>query len=418
VDGAANNSFDHVGYAAVPGWPSSFLLDPSENPLAIPGSGIVPSLTPLENEIHVTHPSVALILIGTNDVTLNVSPAMFQANLLRIGQLALANGVIPVFSSLPQHLYGGLASVALGLQFDQIISNVAGALDVPFWNYWAALQNLPNAGISADLVHPSVYPGGAGIFTPQALAYGYNMRNLTAVEVLQEIKGTVIDGTGVVPTQPTQPAGVVTTADLRYIQNLYVSLLGRNPASTEVSGWAQVLQQGGSRLTVATGIWQSPEHYQREVTQDYETILQREPGPGETDIWVARLEAGVTEEQVQAQFFSSPEYLRNRPGAFAQVVGLYLDVLNRVPQSQEVTNWQNQISQGVSLSNVAFQILTSPEAYQDSLDVFYQTYLNRPATSQDHAAWTGPLQSGQLGLAQMGENILASDEYFALNNPS
>jgi hypothetical protein len=412
VDGAGDNSFDHVGYAAAPGWPSSFLLDPSENPAAIPGSGVVPSLTPLENEIRITHPSIALIMIGTNDITLNVSPTTFQNNLLRIGQIALNDGVIPVFSSLPDHLFGGASGVAMGLEFDQVISNVANALNVPFWNYWASLQGLPNLGIGPDSVHPSVYAGGGGVFTPQGLNFGYNMRNLTAVEVLQELKNTVIDGAVSITPVP------LTAADEHYVESLYLSLLGRYASASEVSGWGQVLQQGGTRMDIAAGIWQSPEHDRREVTEDYETILNRQPGPGETQTWVAAFQAGQTEEQVRIQFLSSPEYQSTHAGAAAEIAGFYQDVLNRAPQPQDITAWQGQLRMGVSLTNVATQVARSTEAYQDALDIFYETYLNRSATSQDHASWLRYLQSGQLSLAQIGETILASDEYFALGSTS
>jgi len=43
-------------------------------------------------------------------------------------------------------------------------------------------------------LHPSVNPatGEAGIFTPGELRYGYNMRNLTALQVLDAIWRNVL----------------------------------------------------------------------------------------------------------------------------------------------------------------------------------------------------------------------------------
>jgi hypothetical protein len=406
VDGTGANSFNHVGVAEHAGWMSFSVLDPSLNPPSTPGSGIVPSLSPLENEIRLTHPSIALIMLGTNDISFNVPAGTFENNLLQIGQLALRDGVIPVFSSVPNHPYGGPGNVTRMYQFNQIISNVATALDVPFWNYWAALQSLPNAGLSADSVHPSVYPGGAGYLTTPALNYGFNMRNLTAVEVLQELKYTVIGSAA------SGRSVVLTPEDATYVQNLYVSLLGRSATDSEVSAWEQVLLEGGTRMDIALGIWQAPEHYVRELTQDYETILNREPSARETASWVAALQGGTPEEQVLAQFLSSPEYVAGHATPDAQIAGIYQDVLNRAPQPDELAMWENQIHKGAKLNQIALTIVTSPEGYQDTIDAFYVTFLNRTATSQDHAIWLGWLESGPFTLADLGQNILASYEYF------
>ncbi len=62
------------------------------------------------------------------------------------------------------------------------------------WNYWRAMKKLPNLGISADGIHPSVAPDGGGDLTATGLQYGYNVRNFTAMQTLDKLKRILIQG--------------------------------------------------------------------------------------------------------------------------------------------------------------------------------------------------------------------------------
>src|SRR5262249_18533346 len=90
VDSLGNNSFDHISLAATPAWQSATLLSG-------PFGG-----SPLVAEFSATHPSLALIMIGTNDVIHGVDPEAFRANLTRITDIAMSMGVIPVLSTIPE----------------------------------------------------------------------------------------------------------------------------------------------------------------------------------------------------------------------------------------------------------------------------------------------------------------------------
>lgn len=68
---------------------------------------------------------------------------------------------------------------------------IAQSNDIPLWDYWSAMQVLPNTALSPDNVHPS-YPSEtdfaqAANFTGDNLQYGYVIRNLTALEVLDAV---------------------------------------------------------------------------------------------------------------------------------------------------------------------------------------------------------------------------------------
>jgi hypothetical protein len=173
-----HNSFANESLAARGGWTSGDLLDTAwGEQLGCPGQ------SPLVCEYSLVRPSVALIMIGTNDILLEVSNAQYQANLETIVQTTIDMGIIPVISTIPDNTVvpGRVAEI------NAIIINVASAYNIPLWNYWSALQGLPGVGISGDGVHPSAGPFETGVFTPEAIIYGYNVRNLTALMVLDAV---------------------------------------------------------------------------------------------------------------------------------------------------------------------------------------------------------------------------------------
>jgi hypothetical protein len=179
------NSFARVSAAARGGWTSGDLLDPSKH--FIPGVCSADE-TPLACEYRVARPAVALIMIGTNDIFYGVDSVTYRAHLETIAQISIDSGVIPVLSTIPDILIDPNMAARV-LELNDIIRSVAGAYGVPLWDYWLALQALPNKGISADNLHPSfdVAPGTSAIFTAEHMQYGFNVRNLTALMVLDAV---------------------------------------------------------------------------------------------------------------------------------------------------------------------------------------------------------------------------------------
>lgn len=178
-----NNSFANQSLATGGGWTTYSVLD---SRFSLPGT-CQPGETPLACEYRVVKPALALIMFGTNDAAyLNANE--FTANLQIIVQISIDMGVIPVLSSIPDNL-ASPAMTTRAQYFNSLIRSVAVANGVPFWDYWLSLQNLPNKGVGGDGLHPSINPATneAGIFTPDQLQYGMNMRNLTALMVLDAI---------------------------------------------------------------------------------------------------------------------------------------------------------------------------------------------------------------------------------------
>jgi len=175
-------SFANTSVAARSGWTAHDVLDPNRAPRDVCAAGE----SPLACEYRLTRPAVALIMFGTNDAGW-VDAADYESNLRQIVQISVDSGVIPVLSTIPDQV-GTLGQGRVG-QFNDIVRRLAAEYDVPLWDYWLAMQPLPSRGLSSDGIHPSLDPrtGETGLLTPQGLRYGYNIRNLTALMVLDAV---------------------------------------------------------------------------------------------------------------------------------------------------------------------------------------------------------------------------------------
>jgi len=129
-------------------------------------------------------PSVALIMIGTNDVGFT-SAAQYEAELRQIIQTSISRGIIPVVSTIPPlHHDWAVGRVEV---INGIIVSLAREYDIPVWDYWSALQGLPQDSLSADGVHPSVDTGHAADFSQDYIQTGYAVRNLIALQALDAV---------------------------------------------------------------------------------------------------------------------------------------------------------------------------------------------------------------------------------------
>ncbi|MFW5708676.1 MAG: GDSL-type esterase/lipase family protein [Chloroflexota bacterium] len=179
-------SFANTSVAARSGFTSSDLLNPAAADPALCEAGE----TPLECEYRLIRPAIALIMIGTNDAGL-IDGDTYRTNLRHIVEVSAAHGVIPVLSTIPP-------KPGFEMQVNEvnaIIRSISASYSVPLWDYHAALAGLHNAGLSEDNVHPSYnhVTGSTAFFTPDGLHYGYNVRNLTALQVLDILWRQVLD---------------------------------------------------------------------------------------------------------------------------------------------------------------------------------------------------------------------------------
>jgi len=180
-----HSSFDRESLCAVSGWSTGRALAEGE--------------ALIQQELRALRPAVAFVMFGSADIeVLEVSEmSLFRSNLSRIVQIVVAAGTIPVLVTVPDRSDSPTA-VAQSTAFVAGIREVAASQRVPLQDYWAALQPLPNRGVSEDGVHPSIYRTADGnteaaYFTSPALAYGYNMRNLITLATLAHLRAIVFE---------------------------------------------------------------------------------------------------------------------------------------------------------------------------------------------------------------------------------
>src|SRR6185369_3208900 len=143
-------------------------------------------------EYRVVKPAYALIMFGTNDVA-HLTVKTYAYNMGLIVKTSIADGIIPIISTIPVRI-GYEQQVT---DFNEALVKVARRYNVPLWEFGSAMQSLPDKGLSPDGTHPSIPPRGykgAADFRPNNLYYGYVIRNLTALQMLDAVLLAVDDG--------------------------------------------------------------------------------------------------------------------------------------------------------------------------------------------------------------------------------
>ena len=139
------------------------------------------SETPLTCELRVNRPMFAIISFGTNDAYSSVN---FEKVMRRVIETTIGNGTVPILATKAdnaEHDYS----------INREIANLAYEYQIPLWNFWAAVQPLPYHGMSVQfLEHLSA---GTSTdtnfnFTGDNLKYGWTVRNLSALQMLDAMR--------------------------------------------------------------------------------------------------------------------------------------------------------------------------------------------------------------------------------------
>ena len=181
-----SNSYSRLGLAAVGGWRAVDALAPRES---FPECQGLPAVA---CELRLLRPSIALIMFGTNDLE-DFTAVQFRRDLARVARLVSGAGTIPVISTIPPRAQRPFAQRVA--RFNAEIAALAENRALPLWNFWRQMvePGVPNWGLSRDGVHPSALcpPCTAVDFRPPGLRYGYALRNLGALRVLDRLRRQV-----------------------------------------------------------------------------------------------------------------------------------------------------------------------------------------------------------------------------------
>lgn len=179
------NPLTNRSLAAGEGWSAWAVHDPTyANP-----AHCEPGESPLVCEYRRNRPAMAIVMFGTNDAGYR-SASQFRDDMQRVIDVSVDMGVIPLLSTIPEQPTRPDAVAAL----NAVITDLTAANDLPVIDLYAALAALPDHGLSYDNIHPSTPPGGytdTAIFTGDYMQYGYNVRNITALQALYVIRQQV-----------------------------------------------------------------------------------------------------------------------------------------------------------------------------------------------------------------------------------
>ncbi len=164
-------SFGRLSQVAKPGFTAASVM----TPLWADPTQCQKNETPLACEYRQQNPVFSFIMLGTNDVT---HPETFETNMRRVIEFTIEQGIVPILATKADNREGEH-------QINATIARLAYEYDIPLWNFWLAVQDLPNHGLQPDGAHLTWSPNYFG--DAEAMKRAWPVRNLTALQTLDAV---------------------------------------------------------------------------------------------------------------------------------------------------------------------------------------------------------------------------------------
>lgn len=181
-DAAGSNPFGRTTLAAQTGRSAQWVIDGAPSPLS--------------EEWDAVSPRVALVHYGTNDMNLGIThgSAMipFHEAMMALVDDLLARGTVPVLFGITRRADNPTAQLWVE-SYNAAIRGMAQSRQIPFVDLYAAIDPLPDNGLSGDGIHLHTFSGGACVLTEEGLQWGFNMRNRVALEGLDRTMAVLAD---------------------------------------------------------------------------------------------------------------------------------------------------------------------------------------------------------------------------------
>jgi hypothetical protein len=133
--------------------------------------------SPLDCELRSWKPSIVFVSMET---WWSEKPeAEYDKYMRRVIEQLLEKGVVPILATKADNLEGDHG-------INTTIAQIAYDYDIPLWNFWAAVQPLPNHGLSSDGFHLTF---ARNFFDdPVRMKSAWPWRNLTALQTLDVVR--------------------------------------------------------------------------------------------------------------------------------------------------------------------------------------------------------------------------------------
>ena len=133
--------------------------------------------SPLDCELRTWRPSVVFVSMET---WWSEKPAeVYDKHMRQVIERILETGAVPIIATKADNLEGDNS-------INATIAQIAYDYEIPFWNFWAAVQPLPNHGLSSDNFHLTF---ARNFFDdPVRMKSAWPWRNLTALQTLDVVR--------------------------------------------------------------------------------------------------------------------------------------------------------------------------------------------------------------------------------------
>lgn len=135
-----------------------------------------PNENSLSCEVRIFNPSIAIVSLEENWSSRTAEE--YEEHLRTIIEFLIEGGVLPVLVTKADNVEGDHS-------INTTIVKLAGEYEIPLWNFWLAVQPLPNHGLKKDGFHLTL--AGPYFDSKWHMKAGWVWRNLTALQTLDAV---------------------------------------------------------------------------------------------------------------------------------------------------------------------------------------------------------------------------------------
>jgi hypothetical protein len=138
--------------------------------------------SPLDCELRTWKPSIVFVSMET---WWSEKPAeVYDKHMRQVIERILETGAVPIIATKADNLEGDHS-------INATIAQIAYDYEIPLWNFWAAVQPLPNHGLSSDHFHLTF---ARNFFDdPVRMKSAWPWRNLTALQTLDMVRRGLVE---------------------------------------------------------------------------------------------------------------------------------------------------------------------------------------------------------------------------------
>jgi len=173
-----HGSFSRVSVAVKGGFNAAAVI----SPLRSDPKTCNPNESPLDCELRLWKPSVVIVSMET---WWSHKPAQeYEKYMRKVLDRIIETGAVPIIATKADNLEGDNS-------INATVAQLAYEYEIPMWNFWAAVQPLPDHGLSADGFHLTF---ARNFFDdPARMKSAWPWRNLTALQTLDVVRKELVE---------------------------------------------------------------------------------------------------------------------------------------------------------------------------------------------------------------------------------